>query len=56
MRTNDTQRMGQASQRKWGYEESISCPFEAFSNAVFAFSYCLASLNPLATAEKNDFL
>lgn len=44
--------MGYDSQQKWGYEESISCPFEAFSYAVFAFSGSLAILKALATAEK----
>lgn len=44
--------MGYDSQQKWGYEESISCPFEAFSYAVFAFSGSLPILKALATAEK----
>lgn len=44
--------MGYDSQQRWGYEESISCPFEAFSYAAFAFSGSLASLKALATAEK----
>ena len=37
-----------------GYEEIISCPFEAFSNASFAFS--LSFLNLYATAFKEKWI
>jgi hypothetical protein len=35
-----------------GYEEIISCPFEAFSNASFAFSLSFLNLYAIALKEK----
>jgi hypothetical protein len=35
-----------------GYDEIISCPFEAFSNASFAFSLSFLNLYAMAFKEK----
>lgn len=48
---NNNKCMSYITQKLRGYEESISCPCEAFSNAIFACSIFLATLKPLAKAE-----